>query len=42
MSFQKFKSGSFYVGGRHQSGAKDICGDITSKSVKVLIGFCSF
>ena len=42
MSFQKIKSGCFRVGGRHQSGAKDVCGDITSKGVKVLIGHCSF
>ena len=41
MSFQKFKSDSFCVGGRHKSGAVKIYGDITSKGSKVLIGYCS-
>ena len=41
MSFQKFKSGSFCVGGRHRSATKNISGDIISKSSKVLIGYCS-
>ena len=41
MSFQKFKSDSYCVGGRHKSSAVKIYGDITSKGSKVLIGFCS-
>ena len=41
MSFQKFKSGSYCVGGRHRSSTVKIYGDITSKGSKVLIGYCS-
>ena len=41
MSFQKFKSDSYCVGGRHKSVTVKIYGDITSKGSKVLIGFCS-
>ena len=41
MSFQKFKSGSYCVGGRHRSATIKIYGDITSKGSKVLIGYCS-
>ena len=41
MSFQKFKSDSFCVGGRHRSATKNKYGDITSKGSKVLIGYCS-
>ena len=41
MSFQKFKSDSFCVGGKHRSSLKNIYGDLTSKGSKVLIGFCS-
>ena len=41
MSFQKYKTGSYCVGGRHRSATKNIHGDITSKGSKVLIGFCS-
>ena len=41
MSFQKFKSDSYCVGGRQRSATKNIYGDITSKGGKVLIGFCS-
>ena len=41
MSFQNFQSDSYCVGGRHQSAAKNIYGDITSKGSKVLIGYCS-
>ena len=37
MSFQKFKSNSFCVGGRHPSASTDIYGDITSKGTEVLI-----
>ena len=40
MSFQKFKSDSYCVGGRHRSATKNIYGDITSKGSKVLIGYC--
>ena len=35
MSFPKFKSDSFCVGGRHRSATKNIFGDITSKGSKV-------
>ena len=41
MTFQKFKSDSYCVGGRHRSATVKNYGDITSKSSKVLIGFCS-
>ena len=41
MSFQKFKSDSFCVGGRHRSATVNIYGDITSKGSKILIGYCS-
>ena len=41
MLFQNFKSDSFCVGGRHKSAAVKICGDVTSKGSKVLIGYCS-
>ena len=41
MSFQKFKSDSYCVGGRHRSATVKIYGDITNKGSKVLIGFCS-
>ena len=41
MSFQKFKSDSYCVGGRHQSATVKIYGDITSKGSKVLIGYSS-
>ena len=41
MSFNKFKSDSFCVGGRHRSATVKIYGDITSKGSKVLIGYCS-
>ena len=45
MSFQKFKSGSYCVGGRHRSATKNIVGDITinkktGKEVKLLVGKC--
>ena len=45
MSFQKFKSDSYCVGGRHRSTTKDIVGDITNnkkagKEVKLLVGKC--
>ena len=41
MSFQKFKSASYCVGGRHRSSKVKIYGDITSKGSKVLFGYCS-
>ena len=37
MSFNKFKSDSYSVGGRHPSAAVKIYGDITSKGSRVLI-----
>ena len=45
MSFQKFKSASYCVGGKHYSGTKNISGDITinkkpGKEVKLLVGKC--
>ena len=45
MSFQKFKSDSYCVGGRHRSTTKDIFGDVTNnkktgKEVKLLVGKC--
>ena len=41
MSFQKIKSDSYCVGGRHKSSTVKIYGDITSKVSKVLFGYCS-
>ena len=41
MSFQKFKSDSYCVGGRHRSATVKTYRDITSKGGKVLIGYCS-
>ena len=41
MSFQKFESDSYCVGGRHRSATKNVYGDITAKGKKALIGFCS-
>ena len=41
MSFQKFKTDSYCVGGRHRSATIKIYGDITSKGIKVLINYCS-
>ena len=41
MSFQKFETDSYCVGGRHRSATKNIYGNITSKVSKVLIGYCS-
>ena len=46
MSFQKFKSESYCVGGRHKSATKNIVGDITinkksGKEVKLLVGKCT-
>ena len=41
MSFQKFKTDPYCVGGRHRSATIKIYGDITSKVSKLLIGYCS-
>ena len=41
MSFQKFETNSYCVGGRHRCSTVKIYGDLKSKISKVLIGFCS-
>ena len=46
MSFNKFKSDSYCVGGKHRSQTKKITGEITTnkktgKEVKLLVGQCS-
>ena len=41
MTFQKFKTDSYCVGGRHRSATAKISGDITPKRSKVLIGYFS-
>ena len=41
MTFQKFQTASYCVGGRHRSATVKIFGDITPKGSKVLIGYCS-
>ena len=41
MTFQKFQTDSYCVGGRHRSATVNIYGSITSKNSKVLIGNCS-
>ena len=45
MSSNKFKSDSYFVGGRHKSATKNIVGEITinkktGKDVKLLVGKC--
>ena len=45
MSFQKFKSDSYCVGGKHRSDTKNINGEITvnkktGKQIKLLVGKC--
>ena len=45
MSFQKFETDSYCVGGRHKSATKNIVGDIsinkkTGEEVKLLVGKC--
>ena len=45
MGFQKFKSDSYCVGGKHRSGTKNITGEITvnkktGKQIKILVGKC--
>ena len=41
MTFQKFQTDSYCVGGRHRSATLKIFGDLTPKVSKVLIGYCS-
>ena len=41
MIFQKFETNSYCVGGRHRSATKNIYGDMTSKGIKVIFGYCS-
>ena len=41
MSFLKFRSDSYCVGGRHRSSTLKIYGGLRSKGSKVLIGYCS-
>ena len=45
MSFQKFKSDSYCVGGKHKSSTKNITGEVTvnkktGKQIKLLVGKC--
>ena len=41
MSFQKFETDVYCVGGRHICATTKFYGDITSKGSKILIGYCS-
>ena len=46
MSFQKFKTNSYCVGQKHNSGTKNIAGEITinkktGREIKLLVGQCS-
>ena len=41
MTFNKFKTDSYCIGGRHRSATKNINADIASKVSKALIGYCS-
>ena len=46
MSFQKFKTNSYCIGGKHHSSTSNITGDITinkktAKEVKLLVGKCA-
>ena len=41
MTFNKFKTDTYCVGGRHRPATVKVYGDVTSKRSKVLIGFCS-
>ena len=41
MSFRKFETHSYCVGGRHRSSTVKIYGDLTSSCSKVLIDYCS-
>ena len=38
-NFTKFKTNSYYVGGRHYGGDNNIRGVITAKGIKTLIGY---
>ena len=45
MNYQKFKSDSYCVGGKHKSGTKNITGEITvnkktGRQIKLLVGKC--
>ena len=40
MSFQKSKSASYCVGGKHRSATTKVHGDVTSKRNKVQFGYC--
>ena len=45
MSFQKFKTNNYCVGGKHRSGTKNVAGEIsfnekTGKEIKLLVGKC--
>ena len=45
MTFNKFKTDSYCVGGKHRSGTKNITGEITvnrktGKQIKLLVGKC--
>ena len=45
MNFQKFKTNSYCVGGKHRSGTKNITGEITvnkksGREIKLLVGKC--
>ena len=41
MTFQKFKSDSYCVGGRHRSATVKNYSDINFKVIKIQIGYCS-
>ena len=41
MSFQKFETNSYCVGGKHYSGTINSKGDMTPNSRKMLIGTCA-
>ena len=46
MTFNKFKTNSYCVGGKHYSGTKNISGDITLNKktggeIKLLVGKCT-
>ena len=41
MTFEKFESDSYYLGGRHMSRTLKLYVGLTSKGSKVLIGYCS-
>ena len=40
LTFNKFETNSYCVGGRHKSATKNLYGTITSKGNKVLFGYC--